>query len=137
MRQGDPVRVGTMPEVGLRGDERPEHYGVRLSGLLRVPRDTLYTFHLPSDDGARLRVAGEVIVDHDGKHGESDKQGQIALRTGAHPIVVYFQADGGAALRLELSGSGLVKRPVSREWFAHVEREPPSIKPGDASGRSG
>jgi hexosaminidase len=122
VRQGEPVRVSTEPEVGLRGDERPEHYGVRISGLLRAPRDTLYSFHLSSDDGAKLRVGGEVVVDHDGQHGESEKQGQIALRAGSHPIeVVYFQADGGAALRLELSAPGSAKRPVPREWFAHVE----------------
>jgi hexosaminidase len=111
-----------VPEVGVRGDERPEHYGVRLSGLLRVPRDTLYTFHLFSDDGAKLRVGGEVVVDRDGQHAESETQGQIALRAGSHPIeVVYFQVAGGAALRLELSASGSAKRPVPREWFAHVE----------------
>jgi hexosaminidase len=122
VRQGDPVRVGTVPEVGLRGDERPEHYGVRLSGLLRVPRDTLYTLHLFSDDGAKVRVGGEVVVDHDGQHGESETQGQIALRAGSHPIeVVYFQVAGGAALRLELSASGSANRPVPREWLAHVE----------------
>ena len=73
--QGEPLRVGTVPDVGLRGDERPEDYGVRLSGLLRVPDDALYTFYLSSDDGAKLRINGEIVADNDGGKG----RGQIAL----------------------------------------------------------
>jgi hexosaminidase len=123
IRQGEPVQIDTVPDVGLRGDERSEHYGVRLSGLLRVPRDALYTFHLSSDDGAKLRIGGEVVADNDGQHGESERPGQVALRAGFHPIeVVFFQAVGGAALRLEVSTPGEPRRPVPTEWFAHGSR---------------
>jgi hexosaminidase len=116
VKQGQPLRVGTVPDVGLRGDERPEHYGVRLTGLVRVPDDALYTFYLSSDDGAKLLIRGEVIADNDGGAG----QGQIALRRGFHPIeVVFFQATGPAKLRLEVSTPGSAKRPVPGGWFAH------------------
>jgi hexosaminidase len=114
--RGRPLRVGTVPAIELRGDERPEHYGVRLSGLLHVPRDALYTLSLSSDDRAKLRVAGEVVADNDGGAG----QGQIALRKGFHPIeVVFFQATGPAELRLEVSTVNSVKHAVPREWLAH------------------
>jgi hexosaminidase len=114
--QGQPFRVGTVPDVGLRGDERPEHYGVRLAGMLRVPDDALYTFYLSSDDGAKLRIGGEVVADNDGGAG----QGQIALRRGFHPIeVAFFQATGPAKLRLEVSTPGSAKQPVPGGWFAH------------------
>jgi hexosaminidase len=116
VRQGEPLRVGTVPHVGLRGDERLEYYGVRLSGLLRVPDDALYTFYLSSDDGARLRIGSEAIADNDGGAG----QGQIALRKGFHPIeVLFFQATGPAELRLEVSTPGSPMQPVPREWLAH------------------
>jgi hexosaminidase len=114
--QGEPSRVETVPDVGFRGDERPEQYGVRLSGLLRVPDDALYTFYLSSDDGAKLRIDNETVADNDGGKG----QGQIALRRGFHPIeVVFFQATSPAKLRLEVSTPGSVKQPVLGEWFAH------------------
>jgi hexosaminidase len=116
VRQGRPLRVGTVPDVGLRGDERPEHYGVRLTGLLRVPDDALYTFYLSSDDGAKLRIGSAAVADNDGGSG----QGQIALRRGLHPIeVVFFQATGPAELRLEVSTPGSAKQPVPKGWFAH------------------
>jgi hexosaminidase len=114
--RGEPLRVGTVPDAALRGDERPENYGVRLSGLMRVPRDALYTFFLTSDDGAKLRVAGETVADNDGGKGH----GQIALRRGFHPVeVVFFQATGPAALRLEVSTPESARRPVPADWFAH------------------
>ena len=114
--QGEPLRVGTVPDVGLRGDERPEDYGVRLSGVLHVPDDALYTFYLSSDDGAKLRINGEIVADNDGGKG----RGQIALRRGFHPIeLVYFQATKGAMLRLEVSAPGSARRPVPRGWYRH------------------
>ena len=114
--QGEPLRVGTVPDVGLRGDERPEEYGVRLSGLLRVPDDALYTFYLSSDDGAKLRINGEIVADNNGGKG----WGQIALRRGFHPIeVVFFQATKGAMLRLEVSAPGSSRRLVPGGWFLH------------------
>jgi len=116
-----PLRVGTVPDVRLLGDERPEQFGIRLSGLLRVPGDGLYAFHLKADDGSRLRIDGEVVVDHDGQHGATEKRGEIALRAGYHPVEVeFFQAGGEIALSLDVSVGGAAKRPVPGDWFAHV-----------------
>jgi hexosaminidase len=98
---GIPTRTGTVTDVGLRGDERVENYGVKLSGLLCVPNDGFYTFYLSSDDGAKLRIAGALVVDRDGPQSESAKRGQIALRAGCHPLQVgFFQATGAAQLHL-------------------------------------
>jgi hexosaminidase len=118
---GTPLRVGTVPDVGLRGDERTENYGVKLSGVLCVPNDAFYTFYLSSDDGAKLRIAGALIVDRDGPQRQSEKPGQIALRAGCHPLeVVFFQASGAAQLQLEVSAPDLPKGPVPRQWYSHL-----------------
>lgn len=115
------TRTGTMDEVRLPGDARPEQYGLRLTGFLRVPKDALYTFHLTSDDGAKLRLDGELVVDHDGQHATTEKQGQAALRAGLHAMeLTYFQGPGGAALRLEVSADGMTRRHVRGEWLVHT-----------------
>jgi len=120
IRGVEPGRVASVPGVGLRGDERPEDYGVRLSGFICVPQDALYSFYLGSDDGSRLRVAGELVVDRDGPQRDNERPGQIALRAGCHPMeVVYFQASGGAALKLEVSTPASSKLPVPESWYAH------------------
>jgi hexosaminidase len=121
VKGGTPARVGTVPDVSLRGDERAEDYGVRLTGLLCVPSDALYTFYFSSDDGAKLRIDNALIVDRDGPQRESEKPGQIALRAGCHPIeVVFFQASGAAGLHLEISTGELSKRSVPARWYVHL-----------------
>jgi hexosaminidase len=116
-----PTRTGTVAQVARRGDEAPEKYGLHLSGLVHVPDDALYTFFLSCDDGGKLRIDGDLVVDHDGQHAETAKAGQIALRAGFHAFdVVYFQAGGGAALRLLMSDPRSPKREVPSEWYVHA-----------------
>lgn len=115
-----PSRTGTVPHVALRGDEAPEKYGVHLRGFVHVPDDALYTFYLACDDGGKLRVDGELVVDHDGQHDATEKAGQVALRAGYHVFdLVYFQAEGGVALRLSVSAPGVPKKVVPDDWFVH------------------
>ena len=116
-------RTGVVDHVALRGDEVPEKYGVHLRGYVRVPSDALYTFYLQCDDGGKLRIDGELVVDHDGQHDATEKASQVALRAGYHAFdLVFFQAQGGVALRLSVSAPGLPKREVPREWFAHANQ---------------
>jgi hexosaminidase len=108
-------------QVALRGDEAPEKYGVHLRGYVHVPDDTLYTFYLACDDGGKLRIDGELVVDHDGQHDATEKAGQVALRAGYHALdLVYFQAGGGVALRLSVSAPAVSKHEVEKEWLAHI-----------------
>ena len=98
----NPMDAVTLPEWAT-GDE----FGLRFRGYLDVPGDGVYTFRLTSDDGAVLRFAGTTILDHDGLHGASSKEGQAALARGLHPFeVLYFQAGGGKTLQLEWAAPG-------------------------------
>ena len=113
-------RTGIVTQVMLRGDEVPEKYGVHLTGYLHVPDDQLYTFYLQCDDGGKLRIDGELVVDHDGQHDATEKAGQAALRGGYHAFdLVFFQAMGGVALRLSVSAPNATKREVPKEWLSH------------------
>jgi len=113
-------RTAIVPQIALRGDEKPEQYGIHLTGYLRVPEDALYTFYLTCDDGGKLRIDGDLVVDHDGQHDATEKAGQVALRAGYHAVdLVYFQAGGGAVLRLSMSAPAVTKREVPREWLVH------------------
>ena len=114
------IRTGTVAQVALRGDETPEKYGVHFSGYVRVPEDALYTFYLACDDGGKLRIDGELVVDHDGQHDATEKAAQVALRAGYHAFdLVYFQAMGGAALRLSVSAPNVPKFEVPKGWLFH------------------
>ena len=104
---GAPTEERVVSHVGLAGDEPPEGFAVRLSGLLFVGSDGVYQFELLSDDGSRLWLADTLVVDHDGLHSARAKRGMVALAAGYHPIrIEYFQAGGGKALELRMSEDG-------------------------------
>ena len=115
------VRTGTVTEIARRGDERPERYGIRFSGYLRVPADGLYEFALVSDDGSNLSIAGKLVVDNDNYHGAEEKTGMIALSRGLHPFLLrYAQATGGFALGLRMRREGGTWQPVPADWLFHA-----------------
>ena len=114
----DVVRSSTVNSLARRGDERPEYYGVRISGYFRIPVDGMYEFALTSDDGSTLTIADKLVVDNDGLHGAVEKTGMIALAVGYHPFVLrYAQAGGGAELRLLMRREGETWSAAPVEWL--------------------
>ncbi|MFD2793072.1 family 16 glycoside hydrolase [Promicromonospora vindobonensis] len=80
---------------------------------LSVPSAGNYEFRLTSDDGSRLSIDDTVVVDHDGLHGESSKEGTIALDAGFHDLrVEYFDNTNDNILRLEWRPPGAAEFAV-------------------------
>ena len=95
--------IRTLDLDGGRGDfgEFAERFVTEVTGFLNVTQAGTYTFRLISDDGSRLWIDGRVVVDHDGPHGPSPKDGEFELRAGQHPFrVLHFEAGGGERLAL-------------------------------------
>lgn len=94
-----------VPVVDLRtaadfGGE--DNFLTTVEANLTVPAGGEHTFRLTSDDGSRLSVDGEVVVDHDGLHGAEPKDGTVTLSAGVHTLFVeFFEAGGGQQLTLE------------------------------------
>jgi len=115
-----PAGEGVVEAVGLLGTERDELFGYVFEGYLRVPRDAVYAFTLMSDDGSKLLVGDDVVVDHDGLHGPTERHGMIALEAGYHPISVrFFQAGGGKALGVSVRPEGVGEPVQLAEWLFH------------------
>ncbi len=106
---------GTTSTITL-GKAPGEHVALRFTGFLDVPQDELYRFALTSDDGSKLWLDGQLVVDNDGPHGAVEKVGTRALGKGLHPIeVVWWNQTGGAELKLQwaLPGAKLAEVPAS------------------------
>jgi alpha-L-fucosidase len=70
-------------------------------GLLRIDSTGVREFALVSDDGAKLWIGEELVVDNDGLHGPLERRGQVALARGWHPIrVAIFNRAGGFHLEV-------------------------------------
>jgi hypothetical protein len=95
----DPVSVGSATVIDVSAMPRAEEFGLVFQGEVLIPEGGEHTFFVESDDGSRLTIAGDVVIDHDGHHAPSRKDGTATLDAGWHPIVVeMFEAGGGEAL---------------------------------------
>ena len=113
-----PVRrraVATQPS--LPRFARRERWGARFTGFIRIPSDGVWTFRLSSDDGSRLWIGDQLVVDADGLHAADERSGSVALMAGLHAVrLEYFQAGGGRALSLQLLRDGTVV-PLAGKLF--------------------
>ena len=76
------------PEV----TDRLEWFGLQYQGVLRIGSAGTYTFGLNSDDGSRLYIGSQLVVDNDFEHDPVLKTGSVALKAGEYPLTLtYFQ----------------------------------------------
>jgi len=94
-------------EFALPAALRREHVAATFQSMMYVPEAAAWVFELSSDDGSRLWIGDQLVIDHDGLHGTSAKQGELALGAGWHPVrVEWFNKGGGAELGLRRAKAG-------------------------------
>ncbi len=97
-----------------------EPIAAQFQGFVDVPADGVWSFALASDDGSRLWVDGQLVVDDDGLHGMQSKSGEIGLRAGWHALrVAWFNGGGAQGLEVRWAGPGMSESPVSDRNLAH------------------
>ena len=77
-------------------DDVSGNIGLVFNGYIDIPADGVYAFYTYSDDGSRLFIDDELVVDNDGLHSREERTGSIALRKGFHKFALrYFDSNGG------------------------------------------
>ncbi len=81
----------------------PAPFVTHVIGELVITEPGRYAFMLTSDDGSRLRLNGETILDHDGRHAAIEKTSEhIELEQGTYTLnIEHFDSGGGRALKLQ------------------------------------
>jgi len=109
----EPVSSGEVASFVISQRERKEYFAFRFTGYIKVPEDGVYKFYVASDDGSRLYIGKDLVVDNDGLHGSEEVVGRIALGTGVHPIFIgFFQKSGGVDFEVSYSGRNMEKQPI-------------------------
>lgn len=102
------------------GTEYTDHFYIRWTGVLRVPKDGKYTLYTESDDGSRVYIAGKQVVDNPGLHAMEEKSGEIELKAGDVEIKIdFFENEGGAGCKFSWSAEGLEKQIVPATALFH------------------
>ncbi len=108
-----PVATGVAPDISVKPARRDDLWCLRFDGFLKVPRTGPYRLYLTSDDGSRLWIGDDLVVDNDGLHSSFEKSGVVALEAGLHPIrVAMFEQTGGSELVVSWEAPGLTKRQI-------------------------
>jgi hypothetical protein len=77
------------------------YFAVRIVGTLRAHADGAYRFRLGSDDGSRLRIGGETIIDQNRLQGFRWEAREVYLTEGSKDLeVLFFENSGHAGLVL-------------------------------------
>lgn len=84
-----------------------ERFVAEIDGVLKTEAKGEYAFRLTCDDGGILWLDTRMVVNHDGLHGPTPKDGTVILPAGDNPLRIrYFQGTGGARLKLEWKPPG-------------------------------
>ncbi|MEX0359507.1 MAG: PA14 domain-containing protein, partial [Allomuricauda sp.] len=110
-----PVKEGHVTEFShknLIGDSTKEdQIAVVFESLINIAESGRYKFFTNSDDGSKLYVNGDLVVDNDGDHGVRERSGSIQLNQGQHKIrVEYFNGGGGYHLDVKYQGPNIPKQ---------------------------
>jgi len=72
-------------------------FSVRWRGEIEIPVTDTYTFTTRSNDGSRIYVNNQLVVEDWGTHAARDSSGTLALEAGSYPITVEYMQDGANA----------------------------------------
>ncbi|MBI3417202.1 MAG: cytochrome c1, partial [Verrucomicrobia bacterium] len=116
-----PKATGVIERFTLAPLKRNERAGLRFTGFVTVPADGDYTFYTASDDGSRLYLGDQLVVNNDGLHAMDEQTGIIRLKAGDHPITVtWFNGDAQLDLRVSWKGPGLNKQEIPASVLTHI-----------------
>jgi hypothetical protein len=101
-----------------------EHFFIRWTGKVKIPKDGKYKFFVESDDGSRLYINDKRVVHNPGLHGMFEQSGEIELKAGEHEIKLeMFENEGEAGCKLSWEGPGIAKEVVPASALTHKKSE--------------
>jgi glucose/arabinose dehydrogenase len=112
------------PAPGIGADT----FSVRWTGQIEAQVTETYTFYTVSDDGVRLWINGQAVVNNWTNHSPTENSGTIALTGGQRYAITmeYYENAGGATARLLWSSASTPKAVVpSTRLFPQAPPPPP------------
>lgn len=120
---GNPIVINNV-QAKPSNVTQEDHYELVIEGLLKIDQDGIYRMGLRSDDGSRLFIHNQLVVDNGGNHSPILRTNWVDLQAGLHPIRIEFYEDEGQQLLEFLVAMGddeLV--PVAPEKLYHRAAE--------------
>lgn len=115
-----PKKTGVAETCSSKLAARPEEWALQFTGFIEVQKPGIYQFFITSDDGSRLWIGDQLVVDNDGLHGSIEQSGRVALAAGRHAFkTAMFQRTGGVDLKVSWQGSDSPKAEIPPTAYSH------------------
>jgi len=110
-------------------------FTVRWTGMIEVPASATYTFHTQTDDGIRLWVGGQQIINNWTDHSDTHDSGDIALAAGRQYEIIleYYENGGGAVCALSWSTPTLTRETIPSQYLSVERPFPRNPDPADGT----
>lgn len=113
-------KSGVVPTFSIDLREKEGFFGFDYTGYIKIPKDGLYTFYLKTNDGGKLYLAEQILIDNDGLHPAVERSKSIGLKAGYYPVKAgYFQEGGSNMLQVSWKGPGFEKEEIPEEVLFH------------------
>jgi hypothetical protein len=111
------------------------NFTVRWTGMLTAPNSATYTFYTQSDDGIRLWVGGQQLIDNWTDHSNTLDSGDIALTAGQQYEIIleYYEAGGDAVCELSWSTPSMDRAAIPSQYLSVERPFPRNPVPADGA----
>jgi endoglucanase len=116
--------AGGSPAPGVVPNDQ---FSVRWEGMVEARSDEVYSFHVTHDDGARLWVNNQLIIDNWTDHAAIEDSGTIALQLGQRYSIrlEFYEAGGDASATLAWSTPLGIEKQIIPQTQLYSSATPP------------
>jgi hypothetical protein len=116
-----PIYEGVATDLDVESRQPwPDNWGMVLEGEFNLSEAGEYAFFLNSDDGSKLYIDDQLVIDNDGDHSLLELKNSAHLAAGKHQVrIEFFEAGGEAVLELDMQGPGKKRAPFPLEKVSH------------------
>ena len=106
------------------------YYGIRYEGYIKAKYSELYTIYTNSDDGVRVWIDGNLIIDNWTTHALTEDSANINLVEGQmyHIVVDYFEMTGDNEISLSWESPSQVKEIIPQSKLFSTEQKESSLR---------
>jgi hexosaminidase len=104
-KSSQPIKEGVSKNLDLKPfKDKHDVFGLSCEGYIQLDAAGVYTFSALADDGMKLYIDDELVVNNDFRHAAIEKHGSVPLEKGFHKIKIeYFDAGEAYILKLFLN----------------------------------
>jgi cytochrome c len=111
-----PVQTGISESIDLSVSDQADLFALVFTKNISIDRDTSFNFILASDDGSKLYIDDQVVINNDGLHATEEIRATVNLTAGNHTLrIEYFENTGGEVLEFQYAVVGGFYAPIPND----------------------